>query len=105
MFKFIGRIVGKALYQQQLLDCYFVKAFYKMILGLPLNYHDVEDFDNELYKSLKWFLENDIEDIGLSFTETSEYFGKHLEVELIPGGKDVDVTNENKFLYVQKMSY
>ena len=59
-FKFIGRIVGKAIYEQQLLDCYFVKAFYKIILGMPLTYHDVEDYDNELYKNLKWCLENSV---------------------------------------------
>jgi E3 ubiquitin-protein ligase HUWE1 len=58
VFKFAGRIVGKALYEQQLLDCYFVKALYKIILGMPLTYHDLEDFDNELYKNLKWCLEN-----------------------------------------------
>jgi hypothetical protein len=57
------------------LDCYFVKAFYKIILGLPLNYHDVEDFDNELYKNLRWCLENSVEGLGISFSEVQDYFG------------------------------
>ncbi len=101
----MGRIVGKALYEQQLLDCYFVKAFYKMMLGLPLTYHDVEDFDNELYKNLKWCLENPVECLSLSFTETRDYFGQTIEQEIIPGGKNIDVTEENKHDYVQKMAY
>jgi hypothetical protein len=75
-----------------LLDCYFVKAFYKIILGLPLNYHDVEDYDNELYKSLKWFLENNVDGTGLNFTETVDYFGENKEIELIPGGKEIEIT-------------
>jgi hypothetical protein len=64
-----------------------------MILGLPLNYHDVEDYDNEFYKSLKWFLEKNVDGIGLNFTETSEYFGKHEENELIPGGKEIEISS------------
>jgi E3 ubiquitin-protein ligase HUWE1 len=105
LFKFIGRIVGKALYEQQLLDCYFVKALYKIILGMPLCYHDVEDFDNELYNNLKWCLNNSVESLGLTFTETTDYFGQTSEIELIEGGKDKDVTDENKYDYVLKMAY
>ena len=105
MFKFVGRIVGKALYEQQLLDCYFVKAFYKIILGLPLTYHDVEDFDNDLYRNLKWCLDNSVEGLGLTFTETRDYFGQNEEIEIIEGGKDIEVTDTNKFDYVQKMAY
>lgn len=30
---------------QQLLDCYFVKAFYKLILDMPLDISDLEDYD------------------------------------------------------------
>lgn len=97
--------MGKALYEQQLLDCYFVKALYKLLLGLPLNYHDVEDFDNELYKNLSWCLENSVEGLGLTFTETVDYYGQNLEIEITEGGKDIDVTDDNKFEYVQKMAY
>lgn len=54
-----------------------MKALYKIILGLSLNYHDVEDFDNELYKNLKWCLENDVEGLSLTFTETVDYYGQN----------------------------
>ena len=33
MFKFVGQIIGKALNEGQLLDCFFVRAIYKMMLG------------------------------------------------------------------------
>jgi HECT-domain (ubiquitin-transferase) len=100
LFKFIGRIVGKALYEQQLLDCYFVKALYKIILGMPLTYHDVEDFDNDVYRNLKWCLDNSVEGLGLTFSETQDFFGETKEIEIIPGGKDIEVTDENKYDYV-----
>ena len=45
LFEFIGKFVGKALIDQQLLECYFVKAFYKLILEMPLDYNDLEDYD------------------------------------------------------------
>jgi hypothetical protein len=38
------------------MDCYFVKAFYKIILGMTLNYSDLEDYDDSLYKSLNWMI-------------------------------------------------
>jgi hypothetical protein len=41
-FKFIGRIVGKAIHDGHLLDAYFTPAFYKHILGRPITYHDME---------------------------------------------------------------
>lgn len=82
------------------MDCYFVKALYKIILGLPLTYHDVEDFDNDVYRNLKWCLDNSVEGLGVSFSEVQDFFGETKEIELIPGGKDIEVTDENKYEYV-----
>ncbi|NXI25598.1 HUWE1 ligase, partial [Sterrhoptilus dennistouni] len=31
-FKFVGRIVAKAVYDNRLLECYFTRSFYKHIL-------------------------------------------------------------------------
>lgn len=58
MFTFVGKVFGKALWDFQLLDCYFVKAFYKIILEMAVTYHDLEDYDSSLYKSLNWMIEN-----------------------------------------------
>lgn len=59
-FKFIGRIIGKALFDECLLECYFVKSLYKIMIGEKLSFADLEDFDHELYTNLKWCLENDV---------------------------------------------
>jgi len=61
MFRFVGRIIGKALCEGQLLDCYFIRALYKMMLGDTLVLDDLEDFDSQLFNSLLYTLENDPE--------------------------------------------
>ncbi|KAL5714333.1 HECT-type E3 ubiquitin transferase [Ranunculus cassubicifolius] len=107
-FKFVGRVVGKALFDGQLLDVHFTRSFYKHILGVKVTYHDIEAIDPDYFKNLKWMLENDISDIlDLTFsmdadeeklilyekTEVTDY-------ELIPGGRNIRVTEENKHEYV-----
>ena len=59
LYRFVGRLIGKALNEGHLLDCFFVRALYKMMLGKPLDLNDVEDFDEAIYKSMKYMLEND----------------------------------------------
>lgn len=102
MFTFVGKILGKALWDLQLVDCSFVKAFYKIILQQALSYHDLEDYDPELYKNLNWMIENsNVDAICSYFVESVAYFGAQQEIELCEGGKDKLVTDENKHDYVQ----
>ncbi|KAK4198469.1 putative E3 ubiquitin-protein ligase TOM1-like protein [Triangularia verruculosa] len=101
-FKFIGRIIGKALYEGRLLDCYFSRAVYKRILGKPVSVKDMESFDPNYYKSLVWILENDITDIITeTFSVEDDEFGAKKTVDLIPDGRDIPVTEENKAEYVR----
>jgi E3 ubiquitin-protein ligase HUWE1 len=67
-FKFIGRVIGKALYDGYLLDSYFTRSFYKHMLGQSLTFHDMEDIDLSEYNSMKKILENDVTHWGLSWT-------------------------------------
>lgn len=39
-FKFVGRVVAKAVYDNRLLECYFTRSFYKHILGKSVRYLD-----------------------------------------------------------------
>uniref|UniRef100_A0A158P6V3 HECT-type E3 ubiquitin transferase n=1 Tax=Angiostrongylus cantonensis TaxID=6313 RepID=A0A158P6V3_ANGCA len=64
-FKFVGRLIAKAIYDNKLLDCYFTRAFYKHILNLPVRYQDLESEDPAFYKSLEFLLNNPIDDLGL----------------------------------------
>lgn len=66
-FKFVGRIIGKAIYDGRLLDAYFARSLYRQMLGKPVDYRDVEWVDPEYYKSLCWILENDPSALELTF--------------------------------------
>ncbi|KAA8538199.1 hypothetical protein F0562_027807 [Nyssa sinensis] len=107
-FKFVGRVVGKALLDGQLLDVHFTRSFYKHILGVKVTYHDIEAIDPDYFKNLKWMLEHDISDIlDLTFSidadEEKLILYERTEVtdyELIPGGRNIRVTEENKHKYV-----
>lgn len=56
-FKFIGRIAAMAIYHGKLLDAFFIRPFYKMMLGKTISLRDMEVVDSEYYRSLKWILE------------------------------------------------
>jgi E3 ubiquitin-protein ligase HUWE1 len=104
-FKFIGRMVGKAIFDECLLECYFVKSLYKIMTGEALCFSDLEDFDNAFYNNMKWCLENDVECLMTTFVAETDYFGKPLEVELIENGKNITVSNLNKRDYVEKLCF
>ncbi|EXJ88976.1 E3 ubiquitin-protein ligase HUWE1 [Capronia epimyces CBS 606.96] len=100
-FKFIGRIIGKALHEGRVLDCHFSRAVYKRLLGKEPNLKDLESMDLDYYKSLLWILENDItEVITEDFSVIEEQFGEEKVVDLIPDGRNIPVTEENKREYV-----
>lgn len=101
-FKFIGRIIGKALFEGRLLDCYFSRAVYKRILGKPVSVKDMESFDPDYYKSLSWMLSNDITDIITeTFSVEDDEFGITKIHDLIENGRNIPVTEENKHDYVR----
>lgn len=101
-FKFVGRVIGKAIYDGRLLDAYFTRSFYKHILGKAVDYKDLESVDPEYYKSLEWMLENDITDImDLTFSVDTEEFGETRVIDLKPGGSAIAVTEQNKQEYVR----
>ncbi|KAJ5669993.1 uncharacterized protein N7477_005356 [Penicillium maclennaniae] len=103
-FKFIGRIIGKALYEGRVLDCHFSRAVYKCILGRSVSIKDMETLDLEYYKSLLWMLENDITDIITeTFAIETDAFGEIQVIDLIPDGRNIPVTQENKEEYVQRV--
>uniref|UniRef100_A0A8D0AG96 HECT-type E3 ubiquitin transferase n=1 Tax=Sander lucioperca TaxID=283035 RepID=A0A8D0AG96_SANLU len=99
-FKFIGRVAGMAVYHGKLLDAFFIRPFYKMMLQKPITLQDMESVDSEYFNSLKWILENDPKDLDLRFTIDEELFGQTRQHELKPGGAEIVITNENKKEYI-----
>ncbi|XP_075016240.1 E3 ubiquitin-protein ligase NEDD4 isoform X1 [Calonectris borealis] len=99
-FKFIGRVAGMAVYHGKLLDAFFIRPFYKMMLQKPITLHDMESVDSEYYNSLRWILENDPTELDLRFVVDEELFGQTHQHELKSGGSEIVVTNKNKRDYI-----
>lgn len=104
-FKFIGRVVGLAIFHRRFLDAFFIGALYKMILGKPVVLADMEGVDADFHRSLQWMLDNDISGgiLEQTFSTEDERFGVVTVEDLKPGGRDIEVTNENKKEYVDLM--
>ena len=58
--------------------------------------NDLEDLDPELAKNLFWCLENDVIDEGLTFSVYQNNLVTMTTRDLVPGGRDILVTEENK---------
>ncbi|GAA5871520.1 hypothetical protein JCM3774_006285 [Rhodotorula dairenensis] len=106
-FKFIGRILGKALYQGILVNVKFADFFLAKWLGRQSYLDDLASLDPELYNGLlklKTYPGNVEEDLSLNFTITEEDFGVSRSVDLIPRGSEIAVTNENRMQYIVLVS-
>ncbi|SAM01374.1 hypothetical protein [Absidia glauca] len=100
-FKFIGRVVGLSIFHRRFLDAFFIVSFYKMILAKKVTVADMESVDSEFHRSLMWILDNDITDVlDLTFSTDDNRFGELVTVDLKPGGRDIEVTEQNKQEYV-----
>ncbi|TVU45657.1 hypothetical protein EJB05_05149 [Eragrostis curvula] len=106
MIEFLGRVVGKALYEGILLDYSFSPVFVQKLLGRYSFLDELSTLDPELYRNLMQLkhYEGDVEDLCLDFTVTEELGGQRIVHELRPGGKNISVTNENKLHYVHAMA-
>ncbi|XP_070499559.1 E3 ubiquitin-protein ligase Nedd-4 isoform X4 [Chironomus tepperi] len=100
-FKFIGRVAGMAVYHGKLLDAFFIRPFYKMMLEKPIELRDMEAVDMEYYNSLLWIKENDPSELMLTFCVDEETFGYTSQRELKQNGSQIEVTNDNKDEYIR----
>uniref|UniRef100_A0A1I8AYZ7 HECT-type E3 ubiquitin transferase n=1 Tax=Meloidogyne hapla TaxID=6305 RepID=A0A1I8AYZ7_MELHA len=89
-FKFVGRLIAKAIYDNKQLD---------------FKYQDIESEDPEIFKSLEFLLKNSIEDLGydLMFCVEVEEFGVRSTRQLKENGSKILVTDANKQEYVHLM--
>ncbi|KAI7189839.1 hypothetical protein KC363_g4737 [Hortaea werneckii] len=125
-YEFLGRIIGKCLYEGILVDVSFAGFFLKkwaltggsgaapLESGYRPNINDLRELDEGLYKgllALKNAPAEQVEDFGLTFTvddlvaDPSHTDGKKVvERELVPGGADMSVTAENRLIYLNAMA-
>jgi len=102
---FIGRILGKALYENMLVELPLATFFLSKLLGQTLINVDIDHLDSldpELYKNLLYLktYDGDVQDLGLDFTIAVEDFGEN-KIELLKAdGDEIAVTNENRIEYI-----
>ncbi|OQR89885.1 HECT E3 ubiquitin ligase [Thraustotheca clavata] len=103
-FTFAGRILGKALLEEQLIQVHLALPLLKHMLGVPISFTDLQFLDDELYRSLLWLKRStDPEAIAalcLDFTVTRKVENGVQVVPLAPNGDQIDVTLVNKAAYI-----
>jgi ubiquitin-protein ligase E3 C len=115
-YEFLGRIVGKCLYEGILVDIGFAGFFLLKWAAsgaagsessYRTNINDLRDLDEGLYQGLLKLKSypGDVEDFSLDFTITDDISlpgapTKTITRELMPNGSNIPVTNENRPLYV-----
>ncbi|KAF8580133.1 HECT-domain-containing protein [Ramaria rubella] len=106
-YRFIGRILGKALYEGILVDVAFASFFLAKWLGKQSYLDDLASLDAELYNGLiflKHYNKN-FEDLSLNFTISEDDFGISRTVNLVPNGEQISVTKENRLQYIYLVSH
>jgi ubiquitin-protein ligase E3 C len=118
-YEFLGRIIGKCLYEGILVDISFAGFFLLKwsstdTAGSPsqdsryiANINDLRDLDESLYQGLLQ-LKNypgDVSDFSLDFTinDAVSMPGEPIRTitrNLLPNGSNISVTNENRVLYI-----
>lgn len=117
-YEFLGRIVGKCLYEQKLIDISFAGFFLlKWALsgnseGYRANINDLRDLDEELYRGLLTLknYRGDVEDFGLDFTiqDVISSPGEPLRTitrDLMPNASNTPVTKENRITYISLVTH
>ena len=112
-YEFLGRIIGKCLYEGILIDIVFAGSFLLKWSSsgsdttYRANINDLREMDDELYQGMLR-LKNypgDLSDLALDFTINDQISlpGEPVRTvtrNLIPNGEDIPVTNENRPLYI-----
>lgn len=109
-YYFLGRMLGKAIYENMLVEIPFATFFLSKILsrhGGDLDIHHLASLDPEMYRnllSLKTLNGKEVEDLGLNFTTVDDNFGIRKEVDLKYNGRNITVTEANKIEYIHLMA-
>ncbi|KAL0141224.1 hypothetical protein V8B55DRAFT_1487205 [Mucor lusitanicus] len=106
LFEFIGKAIGKALYEGVLLDVQFAGFLLARLLGRNVFLQELKELDEEVWRNLTFIKHYDgnVEDLCLSFEADEQVFGKVESHELKFRGKSTIVTNSNKVEYVYLMA-
>uniref|UniRef100_A0A0A1XNT7 Ubiquitin-protein ligase E3C n=1 Tax=Zeugodacus cucurbitae TaxID=28588 RepID=A0A0A1XNT7_ZEUCU len=107
-YYFIGRILGKAIYENLLVELPLAEFFLTKLAGkyADVDIHQLASLDPELYKNLLYLkdYEGDVSELNLDFTVASNSLGHTQVIELKPNGQSIPVTASNRIEYLQLMA-
>jgi len=109
-FAFLGRVLGFAVYHQILVKPSLALPFLSKLLDRTCAIDDLASLDAELHRhlmSLKALARDgvDLETLCLFFTVGTSAGGRAGEAELVPGGRDRPVTNDNFLEYQYRLAH
>ncbi|XP_066362074.1 E3 ubiquitin-protein ligase UPL6-like [Miscanthus floridulus] len=101
-FHFLGSLLGKAMYEGILVDLPFATFFLSKLKQKYNFLNDLPSLDPELYRHLLFLkhYNGDISELELYFVIVNNEYGEQCEVELVPGGRDMRVTNDNVITFI-----
>ncbi|XP_034726652.1 ubiquitin-protein ligase E3B isoform X1 [Etheostoma cragini] len=112
LFEFVGKMLGKAIYEGIVVDVPFASFFLSQVLGhhhstFYSSIDELPSLDSEFYKNLTSIkrYDGDVGDLGLTLSYDEDVMGQLVCHELIPGGKTMPVINENKISYIHLMAH
>jgi hypothetical protein len=99
-YRFLGRVIGKAIFDRQLVAGHMAHFIYKHMLGWPVAFKDIASIDEEYYNNLNQLQElaqngEDLTMLCLDFSTTQEIMGVKECIDLIQDGANIEVDNEN----------
>ncbi|KAL7432289.1 hypothetical protein ACHAXH_006378 [Discostella pseudostelligera] len=105
-YEFLGRVLGKAIYESILVEPQFSLLFLNKLLGKQNSLDDLKNLDPEYYKnlmSLRHMSAPEIANLGLTFELYDS--ATITSLELMPGGSSITVTKENVIQYIHLVSH
>lgn len=100
-FRFLGILVAKSIYEGVVLNLEFAPSFLNNILGRGNCIDDLKAVDAQQFRSLQLLkdMEN-VSDATVYFCVDDDVMGQTHTTDLIPNGRDIQVTNENVVRYM-----
>lgn len=106
-FKFAGLVIARAIVEGLCIEQHFSLPFIKLILHRNVCFNDMQNYNVSMFNSFESILNTDIDNDPYSeyYFEATKVDSDGMEtVQLVKGGENIRVTNENKKKYVHLMT-
>ena len=107
LYEMLGMVLGKALFENQLVEIPLASFFLSKLLGKSNVFSDLNSLDEDLAKSLNYLLScREVDSLGLcwSVSERDPVTQEVRERDLVANGRNIPVTLQNRVHYVFAMA-